>query len=46
VVRHDAALNRMEDLNVKVCEEANDCLVGTGRTGYDRRKGGRGESRF
>jgi hypothetical protein len=45
VVRRDAALNRMEDLDVKVCEEANDCVTVIGCTVRDRRKG-RGERRF
>jgi hypothetical protein len=27
VVRRGAAMNRMEDLNVKVCEEANGCVI-------------------
>jgi hypothetical protein len=27
VVRHDAALNRTEDLNVKVCEATTNCII-------------------
>ena len=28
MVRRDAAINRMEDLNVQACEEANECSAG------------------
>jgi hypothetical protein len=41
VVRHDAAINRMEDLNVKVCKEAITSKIGAigqGRKGFDRRR--------
>ncbi len=29
MVRRDAAINRTEDLNVKVCEEATSCVIGS-----------------
>ena len=32
VVRRNAALNRMEDLNVKDCQEATICVIGNARS--------------
>ena len=45
VVRRDAALNRMEDLDVKIREEANCCVASNDCAGRDQSRG-RGESHF
>jgi hypothetical protein len=33
-------LNRMEDLNVKVCKEATDCIIRSRYSGHKARAGG------